>query len=588
MVRKRIAPRRRARGLPAALLLLLAATVAIAACSSSGAVRPGDGVTAAATASVTTPTPGVGAPPASAAAVSSAPTHPAGTSSAATSPAATPASGNREVTITVRDGTKLTALVGTPAGPGLHPLALVPSPWGFPDSTYTTQINDLVKRGYVVVSYNTRGFFSSGGTVDVGGPLDVTDASDIITWALANTPADPQRIGAAGLSYGAGIALLAAGADPRVKAVASLSGWTDLAYSLYAANTRHKAAVNLLETIRSIDGQQGQEVTDYLNDYSAQRNMQAVLAWAKIRGASRYLSDINARKVPIFLAAGYNDNFFSPIPQIEFFTSLTGPKALRLAPGDHANNEFGGLFGFPSALWSSAWDWFDRYLRPGSAAAKATAPPAVQITVDGGAVETYPDWASVTRSTSKLRLGPAVFGTGGLSATAPTGTWSTTINSGTDTTANAGLIFVGTYLQEVLNLPAPIRLFTVNRADGAVWEGAAVSTTQRIRGVPTLDVTLTPNVDTGTIVAYLYDTAPDGGSEFISKGVYSYLEATPGQALKASVTFDPLARDLLPGHRLSLVIDTKDSLYTDLDRSGGTVAFSSPTADPSALNVPLG
>ncbi|MCM3885332.1 alpha/beta fold hydrolase [Frankia sp. R82] len=487
-----------------------------------------------------------------------------------------------------RDGTTLTASVVIPSGSGRHPLAVIPAPWGFAETTFESQAADLSRRGYVVITYNTRGFYSSGGTVDLAGPQDVSDVSDVITWALAHTPADPTRIAAAGLSYGAGIALLAAGADPRIGAVASLSGWTDFGLSLYAANTRHKAAVNLLTTLQSLTGRRGDEVSELLDDYRAFRNMPQVLDWARPRGVASDLDALNRRRPAIFMAAAYGDNFFSPVPQIGFFNQLTGPKALRLAPGDHGTNEIGGLLGFPNALWSSAWDWFDRYLRPDSLAARAPAPAAVQLTTDGGAIETYSDWDAVTRSRATLRLGPAWAGTGSLSATAATGTWSTTIRSGQDTTANAGTILITRALQEITHLPPLLDLATVDRRDGAVWQTGPNPATQRIRGVPTLHLTLTPNVDSGTVVAYLYDTGPTDVATIISKAVYSYYEATPGRPLATTLTFDPVARDVPFGHHLSLVVDTKDDLYYDLDRSEGTVAFGSPAADPSVLTVPLG
>ncbi|MFF7216685.1 hypothetical protein ACFZAU_40195 [Streptomyces sp. NPDC008238] len=48
------------------------------------------------------------------------------------------------------------------------------------------------------------------------GPLDVADVSEVVDRTLANTPADPGRIGGAGVPYGAGLALMEAAHDPRV------------------------------------------------------------------------------------------------------------------------------------------------------------------------------------------------------------------------------------------------------------------------------------------------------------------------------------------------------------------------------------
>ncbi|SNQ45682.1 X-Pro dipeptidyl-peptidase domain protein [Frankia canadensis] len=568
-------------------LVLVAVAAAVAACGTSGAAPPGAEI-------VSRPT---GAPNPSPGATQGAQVHggaAAGLSADAPRPRAssdaapTRAAGPPQQTITARDGTVLTATVVVPPVPGRYPLAVIPAAWGFPNTVFDVQAKELSARGYVVLTYNTRGFFSSGGTVDVSGPRDVSDVSDVISWALAHTPADPARVGVAGLSYGGGIALLAAAADARVRTVASLSGWTDFGYSLYAADTRHKAALDLLTSLLQKTGRSGADFTTFLDDYNGLRNMPSVLAWAKARSAGSLLDAVNRHHPAVFMAAAYGDNFFAPNPQIDFFTGLTGPKSLQLAPGDHGTNEIGGLLGIPNGEWSSAWDWFDRGLRPGSPSAAAHAPAAVRLTTDGGGVETYPTWAAATRSTTTLRLGPAPLGTGDLSPTAATGSWSTSIRSGTDTTANAGTVLITKALQGISHLPPTLRLDSVDRRDGAVWQAPPTPLPQRIRGIPTLRLSLTPNVDTGTVVAYLYATSPTGDSTLLSKAVHTYLGAKPGQPQAATLAFDPVATDVLTGCHLSLVIDTKDDLYLDMDRAGGTVAFGSPSAQPSQLSVPLG
>jgi len=203
-------------------------------------------------------------------------------------------------------------------------------------------------------------------------------------------------------------------------------------------------------------------------------------------------------------------------------------------------------------------------------------------------IEAYPDWAAVTRSTATLRIGAAYFGTGELSPLAPTDGWSTTIKSGTDTRANSGTIFLGKILESFTHQPALLNLNTVDRRNGAVWQTAPYPAPVPVRGIPTMQLTMTPNVNSGTVVAYIYDTDPAGASTLLSEGVYTYAQAVPGKPITATLTFAPIGRDIAKGHRLSLVIDTKDDLYYDMDLSGGTVAFSSPTLQPSQLNLPIG
>ncbi|WP_261569243.1 CocE/NonD family hydrolase [Frankia gtarii] len=517
-----------------------------------------------------------GAPPPSGSPV---PTQPAA--------AATSAAPTNKVTIRTTDGTILTAITGVPAGGGAHPLVVLPAAWGFQDTSMQSQVDLLVQRGYAAVAYTTRGFYGSGGTVDVAGPLDVSDVSDVITWASSRFAVAAGRVGVAGLSYGGGIALLAAAADSRIRAVASLSGWVDFGTSLYDANTRHKAALDLMTTLQEKSGRSSPEFRATVDDYRAFRNMPRVMSWARTRGAGTYLDRFNTRRPAVFMSTSYSDGYFPPASQLAFFDRLTGPKTIRLSPGDHATNEVTGLFGIPNDTWTAAWDWFDHFLIPTSTAAQGPAPAPVRLLTDGGTVETYQTVAGITGDHTTLRLGPAVLGTGQLSASAETGDWSTTFSADADTTANAGTILVTKFLDGITHRPSELNLGTVDRKHGAVWQAAPTFATQKLRGSPELNLSVTPNSDAGTLVAYLYDTDLQGSSTLIAKAVDSYQEATPNVALPLRLTFDPVAHDLPFGHRLSLVIDTRDALYYDMNRADGTATIGSPAASPSELVVPL-
>lgn len=146
------------------------------------------------------------------------------------------------------DGAQMGALVLVPQGQGAGPFPLIvmPASWSLPNLEYLGRATQLASDGYVVVSYTSRGFWDSAGQIDIAGPDTVEDVSAVIDWALAHTPANPNAIGASGISYGAGISLLAAERDPRIKAVAALSGWADLEASLYSNRTVSQQGVGLL------------------------------------------------------------------------------------------------------------------------------------------------------------------------------------------------------------------------------------------------------------------------------------------------------------------------------------------------------
>src|SRR5215204_4191159 len=96
----------------------------------------------------------------------------------------------RFMDITASDGVVLKANVVTPSATGKRPAIVFVNSWGLNDAEYLAQAHRLADKGYVVLSYTTRGFWGSGGTIDVAGPKDIADVSTVIDWLVANTSAD--------------------------------------------------------------------------------------------------------------------------------------------------------------------------------------------------------------------------------------------------------------------------------------------------------------------------------------------------------------------------------------------------------------
>jgi predicted acyl esterase len=145
----------------------------------------------------------------------------ASATSKASAKAATATVTNTDETLTMSDGTGLAGILTQPSTPGPHPAIVFISSWGLPDFEYYDQAQTFAAEGYIVLEYDPRGFYNSGGTIDVASPQDVADVSTMITWLLTNTSANPSEIGVGGISYGAGLSLLAAAQDPRIKAATS-------------------------------------------------------------------------------------------------------------------------------------------------------------------------------------------------------------------------------------------------------------------------------------------------------------------------------------------------------------------------------
>ncbi|MEV6398216.1 CocE/NonD family hydrolase [Streptomyces sp. NPDC051907] len=526
--------------------------------------------------------------------VAAAPTAPA-TAAPSPLPAASRAAAGpsfRLVDIPMKDGAVLKANVFTPTpgtpgadARGRYPVIVQPASWGQNDLEYVLQGRRLAAGGYVVLTYTVRGFWLSGGEVDVAGPKDVADISSVIDWALARTPADPRRIGMTGLSLGGGLTLMGAAADPRIKAVAALSGWGDLVDSLYSGETRHLQAAAVLAAVQAPTGRGGAELQRILSDLFADRNAPDVVRWARTRSPEAYVDRVNANGTAVFLANAWGDSIFNPSQITAFYQRLTGPKRIELRPGDHATQEVTGLLGLDNATWASALRWFDEHLKGGGRAASR---PPVELEVrPGGSRETYPSWQAVSSRTERLRLGRAdVLGTGALGGSAGTG-WHKTVAGGVDSGANGGVAELSGLLDQVVKLPPVVLVPLLPRRAGAVWQSAPYPTAQRVRGAARVHTTVTSSTPEGTAIGYLYDVNALGVGKLISHAPQSWSGKTPGRAFPLDVELFATAYDLPAGHRLALVLDTKDPLYGGRTALGGKVTFSSPQHDPSELALPL-
>ncbi|GGZ32538.1 hypothetical protein GCM10010387_28240 [Streptomyces inusitatus] len=470
-------------------------------------------------------------------------------------------------------GTVLKANVVTPAtGSGrLHPVVVLPTSWAMPQIEYLAQAKKLAASGYVVVSYNARGFWQSGGEIEVAGPRDVADASRVIDWALANTPADPERVGMAGVSYGAGISLLTASHDPRVRAVVALSGWADLIDSVYSGRTQHSQAALALGVAGLATGRPGPELREILKDFlgSNLAEEEKMLKWGALRSPAARVDRINANGTAVMLGNAWGDSLFPPNQYTDFFERLTVPKRLELRPGDHVTAEATGLLGLPNDTWTSAHRWLDHHLRGVDNGVDRERPVRLKPRTSE-AYESYPDWPSAGPDRERIPLPE-----------------SRRIHTNIDSGANGGLVFLSGALDQFAKLPPAVSVPLLPRAFAAVWESERYASPRRIRGAAELHTTVTSTKESGTLVAHLYDVGPLGLGKLVGNAPYTFHGKTPGKPFAVDLELFSTAYDVPAGHRLAVVVDTVDPLYIEHNPAGAQLTFSSPASDPSYLSVPL-
>ncbi|MGW7421257.1 alpha/beta fold hydrolase [Streptomyces sp. NPDC054813] len=534
--------------------------------------------------------------------------------------------------ITADDGVRLSAHTIKLRTTESRPVVIVPAGWtpfGWVLFEYTYL--QLALRGYHVLAYTPRGIgltlripgggyidspFTSGGTIDVGGPADWTDGSTVIGYAQRHFK--PSKIAFLGESYGSGISQLVAAHDPeeRVDAVVALSTWGDLADSLYQYDTRHLAAVTALVNFTGgpVERKFDAATQQLLDDFQAGRNMDDVVAWGKERAPSSYVEETNARGVPTFISNTWHETLFPVNEVIELFDRLTVPKHLNLWIGDHAAPESAGLtvpFSGPNVPVEEAFAWLDHHVLGADNGVPGWSPVTSQIMftyrtrtdpetgkdviTEPAVREPRPSWGDVTTSTERWYLTAAASASrdGGLGIEPETG-WQREFTAGQLTEATAVDAVITTGQAEWNGNPKSYATDKFDRQYLAVWtsdplpvgrEGAAA---RRIRGIPELTLTVRSTADSTTLVAYLFDVSPDNTARIVTHEPLTLTGLTADQDRTVTWKLQAAGYDVATEHRLMLVVGSKDQLYSDATVDGSTTTITSPEGEASHLTLPLG
>ena len=511
--------------------------------------------------------------------------------------------GLREETLTV-DGVpepgggpvRLDATIFRPAGSGRAPAVLLAHGFGGSKADLVADARALARHGYVVLTYTARGFGRSGGSVHIDAPgFEVADASRLLD-VLARRPevlldrsGDP-RVGVAGASYGGGLALLLAGLDPRVDAVAAGITWNDLERSLFpqqaitGAPRRTPAGVTPIGT----DGvfkrgwagvlfsgaagpgpatRCGRFAADvcaaYLASAAAGRPAGRIEELLAASSPARVLAAITA---PTLLLQGQTDGLF---PLAEAAANARGiaaagtpVKQVWFAGGhDGGQQEVARQRTLRSA-------WFDRYLR------RDGSRPDTRFEVTSEAT------SALGRSTADLSVRAA---TGGLRTASirlrgdeqpvvsPAGGSPATLTS---------VPGAGTALAPLLaRVPA-----AAPPGQSARFETAALAHPLRVVGSPTVVVRVASGTGEATLFAAVQDVGPDGRATLPHQLVAPvHVTGLPAAGRDVRIALPAVVLDLPAGHRLRVVLSSTDQAYA-LPAQAQTYRLG--LAGDSALTVP--
>ncbi|WP_137938353.1 CocE/NonD family hydrolase [Chitinivorax sp. B] len=510
-----------------------------------------------------------------------------------------------QLSLTTYDGAKLTANVFLPRithAAQRFPAVVMINSWALADFEYLGQAARLARDGYVVYSYSTRGFWQSEGQVEVAGPQDIRDVSTALDWLQSNVPVDMNNVGISGISYGSGISLIALAQEPRLKTAAALSTWGNLEDELYPAETPNQTWADILVHSGKLTGRLNPIVPQYaaaLRDPATTKSkIDEIRIWARIRSPLQYVPMLNSRQAPVFISKNFQDDMFTPNSSLEMFRRLTGPKKLLVNQGVHAIPEVpGALLGVDNYIYNQAHRWFNYWLK-GEQNGVVDEPKVtmeVKFSRVRESLDTYPASNMIDRN---YYLAPRAGvrwdwgcwcmkgGAGELNDQPNQVVADDWIDNKFDTTATSGLIPVFSTLAESINIPVVTWLPSVLRGQGVRYEGPWLNEALKLRGIPKLHVKLKPSQPQAQLVAYLYDLDALGWGTLITHGVRTMRDAVPGQVMDFPIEFSATAYDVPAGHRVAVVVDTRDSLYTHPSNGYLDMRLMFGGGDQSVLTLP--
>lgn len=462
------------------------------------------------------------------------------------------------------------------------PVLIFPNSWACPQFEYILKALSFAEMGFIALEYETRGWYRSGGEIDVAGPLDRRDISTVIDYVVDHATewqANISAIAMVGISYGAGLTLEAAGFEPRLATAVSLSGWANLTEALYSHNTPNKAWADLLEITADILGHPESAIATMITDLITHQNIPTVEAFAALRSAGVNLSFINERRLPVFISNNFLDRLFKPNDMLAFWQTLTGPKFMLLNQGMHAEAEIFGLLDIPNNyVWNKVTLWLQCVLQGIDTGIMSEEPIQMQVEYNGNDYIAFTEWPDppLVQQTMFYLGNRAGEHYGQLQQGAvptPRSGPTDVITYDEFTGVYDGLPIVSDLVNEFV--PTTNELLVYVESGAVVYMlGEPLDSTMRLCGTPTIQLKFLPSSELWQVYAVLYDVDAFDVGEIITDAYETAWGSGGGNVtLTLTNSFHMLCHDVPAGHRLAVGVVLYNAMYTNPNTDFNVVFF---------------
>jgi ABC-2 type transport system ATP-binding protein len=484
---------------------------------------------------------------------------------------------------------------------GKVPAVLLAHGFGGTKESVSSDAESLAEHGYAVLTWTAEGFGTSGGQIHLDSPdHEVKDAQRLLDWLAARPevqtdgPNDP-RVGVIGGSYGGALALMLAGADPRVDAIVPQITWNDLSTSFLPQSADVATTGVFKKGWAGLFFGSGSSAEGPVDNPSCGRFAADVCA-AYLQMATTGVPDaatlallrksspaaiLNKIKAPTLLIQGAVDTLF-PLSEADANArgiAATGtPVRVAWFTGGHDGGP--GPQSDQDRTKFLTLQWLDHYVK------RDAATPSDSFTYSRVAGFSAQDQGLVANGYSDPTY-PGLTGTGRSDVT------------------------IGGPPQPIANPPngnpaaissvpgADSRLSTlINGAGGdlpgqsAAFQSAPLAKSVDVVGSPTVQVRAASPGGSATLFVKLYDVDPSG-TPTLSAGLVAPvrltgLPASIAAAEPVTVTLPAIVRQIERGHTVRVVIATADQAFLSPPRpTTYTVAAGSTLSLPTVVGTPI-
>ncbi|MFF3350603.1 CocE/NonD family hydrolase [Streptomyces sp. NPDC002779] len=462
-----------------------------------------------------------------------------------------------------------------------QPVVVFPASWGASTGDFELLLQRLAQSGYLTVGYTPRGFRSSGGRVEGASAADVRDFSAVIDWIAKTYPSvSCDAIGAVGLSYGAGISLLAAARDSRISTVVAVDGWADLYAALARGDTARVGS--LILGLGLLAGRPRDSLLAAVARFCTGFQPERFRAWADERSVVFEADELSRRQTSVLLAAGLNDTVLRPEQMVDFHRQLKCRTVLLLHADEHPVLPMRQLTTRSGReVWRYVRRWLDAELK-----GLPTGTQDDHIVILRGD-RTENDRGTRPGETTPLRLGlgaPSLAAPGRLAGRG--GAWSSRLLGGLPSGATDRMPLLSDLLQRTLRVPPSIFFPLVPAIAARTWTTSPFDATLRLRGSPLLHGTVSCAANRVTVTAHLYAVRPPGLGVLLSQGAVTLVAGGEGP-IPFDITMRTCVAEVPAGHRLGLILGTWDPTCLGRTPPLRPVTLRSMEEDPSVLTVPV-